>query len=98
MVDELIRQAIDGRHVVAFRYRGHRRVGEPHAYGKANGRAQLLVYLTGGSSMAGSYPTWRWCDLDQIGRFTVTSRTFQGVRLNPGGEHSDWDEIWAIVS
>jgi hypothetical protein len=97
MVDELIREAIAGRRVVAFRYNGHRRVGEPHLYGSANGRPHLLVYFTGGTTMAGSYPTWRRCDLDRIARFVVTGRTFEGVRVNPA-DHRDWDEIWAIVS
>jgi hypothetical protein len=96
MLDELIRQAIAERRIVAFRYRGHRRIGEPHLYGLANGKPQVLVYFTGGTTMAGSYPTWRRCDLDFVARLTVTTRSFQGVRVNRANQ-PDWDEIWAIV-
>ena len=98
MVDELIRQAIAESRVVAFRHRGQRRIGEPQLYGKANGEPQLLLYQTGGSSFtSGPYPVWRRCSLSEITRFVVTSRTFPGARLDPKGEHPDWDEVWAIV-
>jgi hypothetical protein len=97
-VDELIRQAIAGRRVVAFRYRGQRRVGEPHLFGRTNGRAHLLVYQTGGTSFSGPYPSWRRCDLTQISHFVVTSRTFQAIRLGASYEYGGWDEIWAIAS
>jgi hypothetical protein len=32
-MDELIRQAIAERRVIAYRYNSQRRVGEPHLYG-----------------------------------------------------------------
>jgi hypothetical protein len=96
-MDEIIRQAIAGRRVVAFRYRGRRRVGEPHVLGTKDGRAQLLVYQTGGSSTIGSFPSWRRCDLDEVSHLTVTGRTFQGAHVNADSARDDWDEIWAIV-
>jgi hypothetical protein len=97
MLDEQIRQAIAGRHVISYRYNGHRRIGEPHLYGTVNGQPKLLVYQTGGTSMAGPYPTWRRCDLSSIARFVVSTRTFTQTRLNASDAASEWDEIWAIV-
>jgi hypothetical protein len=96
-VEQLIRQAIAERRVVAYRYDGQRRVGEPHLYGKSGGRAALLVFQTDGSHTAGPYPNWRRCDLDRVTRFTITSRTFSHPRLSPTADHGDWDEVWAIV-
>ena len=97
MVDELIRQAIAERRIVGFRYHGQRRTGEPHLFGTSNGRPHVLVYQTGGTSFAGPYPNWRRCDLSGITRFTLTTRTFQTARLNPTGDYSEWDEVWAMV-
>lgn len=96
-VEALIRQAIAERRVVGFRYHGQRRIGEPHLFGRTNGRPHLLVYQTGGTSFAGPYPSWRRCDLAGITRLGLTNRTFQFARLNPTGGYSEWDEVWAIV-
>ena len=96
-MDELIRQAIAERRIVGFRYNGQRRVGEPHLFGQSNGRPHVLVYQTGGTSFAGPYPSWRRCDLKGITRFGLTTRTFGYARLNPSGDYSEWDEVWAMV-
>ena len=96
-MDDLIRQAIAERRIVSFRYNGQRRIGEPHLLGLAQGRARLLVYQTEGSSQNGPYPRWRQCDLSDIARFILTSRTFESARLNAAGSLKDWDEVWAIV-
>jgi hypothetical protein len=98
MFDELIRQAIASRSIVACRYNGQRRIGEPHLYGVAKGRPTLLFYQTEGSGMFGPYPVWRRFTVDDIVRFTVTSRTFSQTRLNPDGDRGEWDEVWAVVA
>ena len=95
--DQLIRQAIAGRRVISFTYHGHARVVEPHIYGKTNGKAQLLVYQTGGTSSSGGLPDWRRCDVDEISGLSLTDQTFRGARLGRGSDHSDWDETWATV-
>ncbi len=96
-IDQLIRQAIVERRVVAYRYDGQRRVGEPHLYGLSNGKPMVLIFQTDGTHVAGPYPNWRRCDLDRLARLTTTSRTFARARLSPDADHADWDEVWAIV-
>jgi hypothetical protein len=96
-IDELIRQAIEERRIVAYRYDGQRRFGEPHIYGKSNGQPALLVFQTGGTFVSGPYPNWRRMDLSRLSRFTITSRTFSHLRLSPTADHGDWDEVWAVV-
>jgi hypothetical protein len=96
-MDELIRQAIAERRIVAYRYNGQRRYGEPHLYGVMDGQPKLLVYQTGGTSFSGPYPNWRRLDLAGISRFTITGRSFEHPRLNSSAEHPEWTEIWAIV-
>lgn len=96
-MDELIRQAIAERRLVAYRYNGQRRVGEPHLYGTMNGRPMLLVYQTEGTSFAGPYPNWRRLSLDGISRLTITGRSFEHSRLRADAMESEWTEIWAMV-
>jgi hypothetical protein len=96
-MDELIRQAIAERRLLAYRYNGQRRVGEPHLYGLWNGQPTLLVYQTEGTSFAGPYPNWRRCGLSGLSRLTITGRSFANPRLSSNASHSDWSEIWAIV-
>jgi hypothetical protein len=96
-MDELIRQAIAERRLVAYRYNGQRRVGEPHLYGLRNGQPTLLVYQTEGTSFAGPYPNWRNCALSGLTRMTITGRSFQHPRLSSTDSHREWSEIWAIV-
>ena len=96
-MDELIRQAIAERRLLAYRYNGQRRVGEPHLYGLRNGQPTLLVYQTEGTSFAGPYPNWRHCALSGLTRMTITGRSFANPRLTSTDSHRDWAEIWAIV-
>ena len=96
-MDELIRQAMAERRVIAYRYNSQRRVGEPHLYGLLEGQPTLLVYQTGGTSHSGPYPNWRRCALGGITHLTLTSRTFQHPRLRSDDPRSEWTEVWAIV-
>jgi len=96
-MDELIRQAIADRRLVAYRYNGQRRVGEPHLYGVMNGKPTLLVYQTEGTSFAGPYPNWRRLSLDGISRFTITGRSFEHPRLM-SSVLNEWSDVWAMVS
>ena len=98
MLDEQIRQAIAGRNIVACRYNGQRRIGEPHVYGVVNGRTRLLFYQTEGSGLFGPYPVWRRFDVADITRLTVTSRTFTQVRVGSDSSLGEWDEVLAIVA
>jgi hypothetical protein len=97
-MDQLIRQAITERRIVKFTYRGQQRSGEPHVYGMVDGLPQVLIYQTGGSSSRGRLPGWRRCDLEAMRDISLTGEAFAGRRSNPSGDHSEWDETWAIVS
>jgi hypothetical protein len=96
-VDELIRQAIAERRLIAYRYNGQRRVGEPHLYGIWNGQPTVLVYQTEGTTFSGPYPNWRRLSLSGLTRFVVTGRPFQHARLKSGETLSGWSEVWAVV-
>jgi hypothetical protein len=90
--------AIAGRRVIEFDYDGHHRVAEPHIYGCINGKDQLLVYQTGGSSRSGGIPEWRRVDVRKMTGLVVVSQVFGGPRPAPSGIHSVWDQTYEIVS
>ena len=96
-MDEQIRQAMAERRIIAYRYNGQRRMGEPHLYGVYGGKPTLLVYQTGGTSFAGPYPNWRRLDLAGLSRFTITGRSFEHARLSHRTDHRDWDEVWVLI-
>ncbi len=97
-VDNIIREAIANRNVIEFSYHGHDSIAEPHVYGIHNGRKQVLVYQTGGSSASGSLPNWRRINVDEITSIRIKQQSFYGQRSFPSGEHSSFDEILAVVT
>jgi hypothetical protein len=97
-VDRLLRQAIAGKRVVAFTYGRLPRLGEPHDYGRRNGKGQLNFFQTGGRSSSGTLPQWRSIDVDRIEGLLVTEATFAGTRATPTGKHIAWDELYATVT
>ncbi len=97
-MDALIRQAITEKHLIEFQYHGHHRVAEPHVYGRNNGVLQLLVYQVRGQSSSGRLPDWRRVDLHEISGLRLLNERFPGKRPNPSGEHSRWDEYFAVVT
>ena len=97
-MDTLIRQAIAEKKLMEFRYQGYARIAEPQIYGRKGGVRQLLVYQLRGESRSGRLPGWRRVDLPGISGLRILDETFAGRRDNPSGEHSPWDETFAIVS
>lgn len=96
--DRLLRQAIAGRRIVTFTYQGLPRTGEPHDYGRLNGKARLNFFQTGGRSRSGLVPDWRTIDASGITAFQVTETTFPGTRATSTGRHIHWDELYATVT
>lgn len=97
-MDALIRQALAEKKLVEFQYQGYTRIAEPHVYGRNGGVKQLLVYQVRGGSKSGQLPNWRRVDLPEVSNLHILNETFSGRRANPSGEHSAWDETFAIVS
>jgi hypothetical protein len=53
-------EAIRNRRVLAFRYQGHSRIVEPHAYGVGRNEEWVLVgYQIGGGTDTGTVHGWR---------------------------------------
>jgi hypothetical protein len=97
-MDPQLVSAITGKRMIEFDYGGHHRVAEPHVYGRIHGVDELLVYQVAGSSSSGGLPQWRRVVVDGISGLTISSDVFPGPRPNPSGEHSVWDEYYAVVS
>ena len=90
-------EAIRSKKMIEFNYSGHHRVAEPHVYGRHGGKEQLLVYQVGGSSSSGGLPEWRRVDVPRISDLVVSDQTFPGSRPTQSGEHTNWDQTYAIV-
>jgi hypothetical protein len=95
-VDQLLRQAIAGKHLVRFSYKGSERIAEPHDYGIQNSNVRLLCWQVGGKSNA-RLPGWRLVDVDGIEKFEVLERTFAG-NSGVSEAHHRWDEIFIRVA
>jgi len=94
--DELIRVAIEHKHLVQLRYVNRLRIVEPHDYGIQGGIVKLLVYQVGGVS-SGKLPNWRWMEVDQISDLQILDKTFPGGRSAPSGKHHKWDTLFIRV-
>jgi hypothetical protein len=98
-VDQQLRQAIADRRLIAFRYDGCDRVGEPHDYGIANGEQRLFYFQVGGSSKSGGrLPDWRWAVVSKIEELRLLDERFAGARPAPSGRHQKWERLIASVS
>ena len=97
-MSQQIVDAIRGKRIVEFDYAGHHRIAEPHVYGLHRGVEQLLIYQVAGGSSSGGLPQWRRVDVPGISGLSIMADVFPGPRPNPSGEHSRWDQIYAIVS
>ncbi len=97
-LDNAIRAAISNRNIIEFAYHGYDRIAEPHVYGIHEGRRQILVYQIGGDTSSGGLPEWRRINVDQISSLRITPQNFSGPRPYSSGEHSNFDEILAVVT
>jgi hypothetical protein len=99
--DRILRRAIADRRLVAFRFDGLPRVGEPHDYGIAQSALRLLFYQVGGESRSGRPVGWRLVATARITDLEILhgpDDRFPGTRPAPSGRHRRWDRIIASVS
>jgi len=94
--DEMIREAITEKRLLAFEYDGLYRIVEPHVYGRKNEKNGILGYQIRGQSSSGGLPNWRRMYMKKITRMRVLDETFPGIRPVPN-EHSSWDFKYFIV-
>jgi predicted DNA-binding transcriptional regulator YafY len=95
-LNQLIRDAIDQKHLIRFRYQEKERIVEPHDYGIQKGIHRLLSWQVGGQS-SGRLPGWRWFDVGNMHDIEVLDKTFAGNR-DVSGKHHQWDEIFVRVA
>ena len=96
-IGALISIAIANKKIIEFDYHNHHRIAEPHVYGVLEGKEQVLVYQTDGTSSSGGLPDWRRMDINEISNLNVTDKTFAGPRQYPSGKHSSFDRMIAVV-
>ena len=97
-VDECLRSAIAGKHLVQLRYSDSVRVVEPHDYGVKNGCAMLLAYQLQTSDPAKKpVPGWRLFDVAKIAECTLSETPFKGSRGTSRQHHHCWDILYARV-
>ena len=94
--DEMIREAVTEKKLLAFDYNDHRRIIEPHVYGRKNDRNGIMAYQIGGQSSKGELPGWRRMYMNKMTNMKVLDEAFSGMRPVPN-EHSSWDLIYLIV-
>jgi hypothetical protein len=92
-VDELLRRAIENKHLLRFRYKGNERLAEPHDYGIQNGVVRLLCWQVGGKSN-GRIPGWRLIDVCEMQNCEMLDRRFSGNREVPSGKHHRWEKVF----
>jgi len=97
-VEDLLRRAIEEKHLVAFTLGGLRRRAEPHDYGIVHGVARLFFYQVGGQSRSGRPVGWRWATISEISDLEILDATFDGTRPAASGRHVHWDTLIATVS
>lgn len=96
-MDSIILSALSTKHLLRFTYEGNVRTCEPHVFGYANGRKQLLCYQLSGGSQRGGIPQWRRFDLSDIKKLEELTETFPGKRTVPHPHSLGWDTLIAVV-
>jgi hypothetical protein len=83
----IIREAIEGRHLLGFMYHGMQRVVEPHTYGlDARGRKVLVGYQVAGEASE-PLPGWRSFREKEMADLTLLEQKFYAAR--PGYRYND---------
>jgi hypothetical protein len=95
-IDQLLRDAIEQKRLIAFSYKDKSRIVEPHDYGVHKGSIKLFGYQVAGMSSE-PLPNWRWVLVDSISELTLLNRTFPGRRPSASGKHHKWDRIFVRV-
>lgn len=94
-MDEMIREAMSERKLLAFDYKDKPRIVQPHVYGRKNDGNGILAKQTGGESSQEELG-WRRMYLRDMTNMKVLDETFSG-KIDTVGEHSPWDIYYYIV-
>lgn len=96
---ERLLRAIRERRLLEFRYGGHRRLFEPHAYGLSpTGEAVLHGFQIAGESSSAAPPGWRTFTVGEMSELVVSTRRFPQARPGYGGERFALDPLWAEIA
>jgi hypothetical protein len=94
-LDQLLKNAIENKHLIRFRYKSSERIVEPHDYGIQNGIVRLFCWQVGGKS-SGRIPGWRMFDIEGMQDCNLLDTHFPGNR-EVSGKHHRWDEVFIRV-
>jgi len=97
-MDELILSALIDKKIIIFQYDGFERICEPHVFGVANGKKQLLCYQIAGGTRRGGIPQWRRFELTGMLKLKESGESFPGKRPVPHPPSLGWDRIIQVVS
>jgi len=99
-VDQAIRQAIDGKRLIAFHYEGRPKEGEPHDYGLIGGARRLNLFQTRGRGRNGVEEAGKWKTLDpgKMSQVRLLKEGFASPRPTGRGMNRKWDEVIASVT
>lgn len=95
-LDRLLREAIQTRHLIRFRYKNQERIAEPYDYGVQNGMVRLFCYQIAGRS-SGRIPGWRMINVSEAEHWEILKDEFAGNRETPTGLHHHWNEVFLRV-
>jgi hypothetical protein len=93
-VNLTIKQAVESHNIIAFWYKGLRRLVEPHTYGinKGTGNEDLSAYQI---ECPGELPGWKNFLIDDITQMEVTNGTFAQTRPGYNPNDSKMSQIFA---
>ena len=97
-LDQRIRRAIADKRVLELRYKGARRLAEPHDYGVIDGAPRLLIFQLAGPASGTAAVGWRLLDVAKIESCVATDRLFAGTRVQSHQEHYKWQTLFARVT
>jgi len=96
-LDRTLREAIEKKHLIRFRYKNQERIAEPHDYGVQKGTVRLFCYQVGGRS-SGRLPGWRMVNVSEMQNCEILDQTFAGNRKTLTGVHHHWNEVFLRVA
>ena len=92
-------EAIQGKCIIEFYYKGGTRIVEPHCYGihKTTNNEVLRAYRVGGYSESESIPPWRLYRVDEISSLTITDEKFDTARDGYNPDDSAMSDIFCHI-
>lgn len=76
-MEKLIKEAIENRKILEFKYQGFNRVVEPHTFGVfSNGNVLLIAFQIDGGSKSRKPPFWSNFLIDEIEDLSIMDKSF----------------------